>query len=181
MLILASYNPHLSAFEHCSFVPKKLKLFKGQPAWLRFRSFDSNRLMSDWWTHPRFEKKQDRIHKPECKNRSYCYMKTATQLLSATLAILLWATLATLLSATLLWATLATLNCSNYSGYSSYILATLATLLSATVAPLATLASLSYSNYSSYLNVSYTLATLRYSSRSTYSQLLSATLAFLLS
>lgn len=62
-------------------------------------------------------KKQDRIHEPECRNGSY--VKTATQLFSATLR---YSSYATLSDATLLSATLATLRYCSYStlSYSSY-------------------------------------------------------------
>lgn len=52
-------------------------------------------------------KKQHRIHKPECRNGSY--VKSATQLLSATLSLLFATLLSATLSTTLLYATLATL------------------------------------------------------------------------
>ena len=61
-------------------------------------------------------KKQDRIHEPECRNGSY--VKTATQLFSATLRYSSYAALSD--------ATLAS------PRYSSYSLLLLATLLSAT-------------------------------------------------
>ena len=63
----------------------------------RTRAVSSAQTCRIWKFQPKFaKKKKDRIHEPECRNGSY--VKTATQLLSATL---LSATLATLLSATL--------------------------------------------------------------------------------
>ena len=66
-------------------------------------------------------RKPDRIHEPECRNRSYV-VKTATQLLSATLLLATpsYSTLSysQLLHATLSYSSYSTLSYSNYFSYS---------------------------------------------------------------
>ena len=102
------------------------------------------------WRDLCWEKKQDRIHEPECRNGSY--VKTATLL--STLSYSTLDTLATLVSANL--ATLATLL--------SATLATLATGFSGSLATLATLNSSIYATLSSSSYSQRTLAPLAYSS-----------------
>ena len=116
-------------------------------------------VVGDDGEFPKSTKKQDRIHEPECSNASY--VKTAKQLLSATLLLATLATLATL--AILLSDTLAALRSAFLA---SLLSATLASYTSYSTLLLATLrySTLSYSSYSSYSTPSYSsYSTLRYS------------------